>query len=84
MNEPTITNRGFAHFEPVRSEPRGSVRVYESSAASQACIWVNAVGYDGSDATVHLALEEAGTLRDQLTWLLENHYQIKPRWQAQS
>lgn len=82
MNRPTITNRGFAHFEPVQSDSRGSVRVYESSAATQPCIWLNAVGYDGGDATVHLPLGEVVVLRDQLTWLIENHYHIKPRTEA--
>lgn len=80
---PEVSNRGFKHHEPVPSEYGGNVRVYESSAASAPHIWVNVecpVNMNdprgpAKDASAHLTLDNAILLRDQLTHLIENHYQ---------
>lgn len=78
---PHVTDRGFVHLPPIEgSYPGDNVRVYESSAATEAFIWVRAkqAGHVG-EAAVHLGLAEAAQLRDQLAWMIDNHYQVKPR-----
>lgn len=83
--EPTVTDRGFKHYAPAPSEYGGEVKVYESSAASGPHIWLSAVCpanlNDPSGASVeavaHLTLDNATLLRDQLTHLIENHYQVE-------
>lgn len=80
----TMSNRGFKHFGPIPSRHGGSIRAYESSNADGPHIWlntkcpVNLNNPEGEemDATAHLALEDATTLRDQLTDLIDNHYQM--------
>jgi len=74
---PVMSSRGFAHMAAIEGnypEP-WSVRVYESSAAMEPFIWL--AMSEGNHA--HLDLEKATQLRDQLTWLIENHYQVKDR-----
>jgi hypothetical protein len=81
---PMISNRGFKHFEPVPSYG-GFMRVYESSAASGPHVWaliecpvdMNDCAGPTKEATVHLTLENAALLRDQLTYLIEHHYQVE-------
>lgn len=85
----TITDRGFKHLDPIRGGYGGETRVYESSAAEHPHIWLAisepndltawARGDESGgvkDAHNHLSLEAAKALRDQLAWLIENHYQI--------
>lgn len=81
---PTMTARGFQHHEPIPSEYGGEVRVYESSAASGPHIWLTATAPENLNdpegnevkAPLHLTLANATRLRDQLTQLIENHYQV--------
>lgn len=83
--EPLVTDRGFRHLLPVSSTYGGHVRVYESSAASGPHVWVTSVApSDLNDPTspavevaLHLTLEGAATLSDQLAWLVEHHYQVR-------
>ena len=86
----TTTDRGFIHFEPIQSTHGGQIRVYESSSASHPCVWVDIKSPAGlqevhpppegmTAGTAHLKIEDATMLRDQLTWLIENHYQMKAR-----
>lgn len=85
MTEPTLSDRGFKHYDSVPSTYGGTVRVYESSAASGPHIWLNAVApVDMNDpngrqegSAIHLTLENATLLRDQLTHLIEHHYQVE-------
>jgi len=68
-----FSNRGFQGFEPIPSSPTGysgSVRVYESSAASDPYIWLAV-----DESRVHLTLADARRLRDQIDYLISNHYQ---------
>lgn len=82
---PTITHRGFQHMDPVPSTHSGHVKVYESSAAVSPHIWVNVECPANLNeptgpttrATAHLTLENAAILRDQLTYLIDNHYQMQ-------
>jgi len=81
--EPRVSDRGFQSHEPVPSEYGGHVSVYESSAASGPHIWLSAEcpenlndpEGDTIEAVAHLTLENAKLLRDQLTQLIDNHYQ---------
>jgi hypothetical protein len=88
---PTMTNRGFLHLPPIEGfhagRPDGKVRVYESSAASGPHIWINVEGnyvtpefvQRGVDVSIHLPLEDALKLAEQIKWLVRSHYQIQPR-----
>lgn len=83
--EPTITDRGFKHFDPIPSTYGGEVRVYESSAASHPHIWLdvkcpvdlNRPSGPSKEAVAHLRIEDAEILRDQLTHLIDHHYQVE-------
>ncbi len=90
--EVTYSNRGFKRFPPITgTHSDTTVAVYESSAAEHASIWVAMDGEvwtwdedrghtwpsgEKGDMTVHLPLEKAAELRDQLTFLIENHYHL--------
>jgi len=83
MSEPTYSPRGFKYMDPTPSAYGGHVAVYESSATSGPHLWLAvketaATRTEGTDteATAHLTLEAATRLRDQLTYLIENHYQV--------
>lgn len=81
------TERGFQFGEPIHGShldhrngievPAAQhVRIYESSAAFGPHIWVAVTEPGRAPAAVHLSLENARRVRDQLTYLLDNHYQI--------
>lgn len=81
---PSVTDRGFQHLPPITGAYGGTVRVYESSAASGPHLWL-AVTEDGSarldgettEAHSHLTVEAAGHLADQIRWLIDHHYQTR-------
>lgn len=77
------TDRGFKHLDPIPDQYGGEVKVYESSAAMQPCIWLAVTqskqittGEKG-EAHAHLTIKQAKALRKQIGWLLKNHYQVK-------
>lgn len=84
---PTRSDRGFDHLPIVpgvfAGQPHGFASVYESSNAEEACIWLhvrcgNLGGVDKpAEATVQLSLEAVAVLRDQLDWMVRNHYQVE-------
>jgi hypothetical protein len=58
-----VTERGFVHWSPVPTTYGHEVRVYESSAAEQACMWLT-VGPGTTDdrdgeRCAHLTYEQA-------------------------
>lgn len=74
----TLTARGFKHLEPIPDSRGGEIRLYESSAAYEPCVWLSIRQADGAkimEARAHLTLDQARVLRKQLKWLIENHYQ---------
>lgn len=82
----TLDARGFKSMAEVPSEYGGVVRTRESSAAEGPHIWVvlndipvdfNDPGGPTKDAHAHLTWENAKKLRDQLAWLIDNHYQVQ-------
>jgi hypothetical protein len=83
---PTLSERGFKHFDPIPGTYGGDVRVYESSAADSPHVWVRIVQppqpsdddrANRGDLTVHLRLEDAALLREQLEYLVAEHYQVQ-------
>lgn len=79
---PELSNRGFKHMPALDVAYGGRLSAYESSAAEEPHLWLNAVavnhpGMPGSDkttATIHLSLDDAVRLIQQLDWLIANHY----------
>jgi hypothetical protein len=79
--KPTVTDRGFKHMDEIPSEYGGNIRAYESSGAEYPAIWVRIYqkfhGYEEEkEAVVHLTLESAALLRDQIDYLIKKHYQV--------
>lgn len=80
---PIMSNRGFLRLPPVAGiNYGGQVRVYESSNAEVAAIWLKAeespntrspMDHPG-DATVQLTLDEAVKLADQIYLLRDQHH----------
>lgn len=78
----TITERGFKHLPPIASTYGGHVRAYESSAALEPHVWLTSVAPVNlsdptgptAEAPLHLTLDAARRLIEQLTYLVEHHY----------
>lgn len=77
------SDRGFARLPGIPGEYGGSVLVYESSAAMHPCIWLAAtVPSNLNDpegptvkAFIHLTVENATKLAEQIQHLVAHHYQ---------
>jgi hypothetical protein len=67
----TTSDRGFTSLPPILDEYGGTATVYESSAASAPHIWLNVKG----SGRLHLTVESAQQLAEQLMYLVQNHYQ---------
>lgn len=81
--EPNYSDRGFANFDPIVGWQQTSIRVIESSNAESANVALSArqpqdLNDPGRDewvtAFVELDLDQIRQLRDQLDWMLANHY----------
>ena len=79
-----VTSRGFKHMEPLEGEAPGPwrIRVNESPSAVPS-IWICVKGQQyqpkgdvakQEEVHTHLTLHDARLLRDQLDWLIDNHY----------
>ena len=75
--ETRFSDRGFAYFAGIEGHC-GAVAAYESSLSDEPYIWVRCTE-DNTTVAAELTLDGAARLRDQLTWLIDNHYQVKPR-----
>lgn len=70
----TTTPRGFGIYAELTDQHGARVRVQESSLATEACVWIFASDDDhGPDATPHLTVEQARTVRDALTEFIDEH-----------
>lgn len=72
-----LSSRGFARYPPlVDTYGTHEVQVYESSAASEPCLWVNVGATDDPEprCAAHLTLEQAQQLADQLLDAIQHHY----------
>lgn len=86
------SDRGFAHMPIVEGHITGEqVKIYESSAAVQARVWLRVMapknrnqpdGCNLNEAVVELDLYAVRDLRDQLDWMLANHYGLAPTGDA--
>lgn len=88
--EVSRSERGFKHLRPIEMDypKKTTIRVYESSSVEPA-IWLataqgpyNLIAGEplatAEDEThAHLTLEEAELLRDQLTWIIDNHWSVR-------
>lgn len=71
------TDRGFLHMPPIDGTYDGhQAKVYESSAALEPCLWLSA-GDGERKVHVHLTVEQALRLADQIVFLARNHYQLR-------
>jgi hypothetical protein len=80
------SDRGFSRLPLIPGDYGGDAQVYESSSAEGPHLWLkvtepedlnaHAAGKDTpmKECHLHLPLENAAKLRDQLTWLIDNHY----------
>ena len=79
---PDLSGRGFTHLPEIPSNYGGHIRAYESSAASSPHLWVriecpenpNAPDGPTREAVVHLTLDNARRLAEQLVYLVDTHY----------
>jgi hypothetical protein len=77
------SDRGFTSGDEIPSEYGGHVRAYESSAAEAPHIWVMATAPadlnrpDGEmvEAPLHLTVDNARKLAEQILELVDGHYQ---------
>lgn len=80
----TTSGRGFQQGDEIPSQYGGYIKVYESSAASSPHVWariecpadLNDPQGPTVEAVAHLTLENAKELRDQLSRIIGNHYQL--------
>lgn len=80
---PIESARGFVRLPHIPSEYGGGADVYESSAATEPCVWLTTTApadlnrLDGElvEAPLHLTAENAWRLAEQLMTLVANHYQ---------
>ena len=74
---PVRNERGFAYYPEIDGTYADMVKVYESSAASRPHMWLHV--QDSADfneyVTVHLSIENAVKLAEQILHLAANHYQ---------
>ncbi len=79
-----VSPRGFTSMEPVTCRYGSTVLVSESSSAEEPCIWLRVTvdtmvltKQEPGEGVAHLSMEQAMMVRDQLSWLIANHYQVK-------
>jgi len=78
-----VTDRGFSHLPAIPGAYGGEATVYESSAASSPHVWLNVRvptdmnlnGRNFVEATLHLTVENAMKISEQLAYLVAHHYQ---------
>lgn len=82
---PLVSDRGFAHLPPIPAthagQPAGHARVYQSSAATEPCLWLQVVQPadrnhpgDGNtiEATIHVRAEDMWHLAQQIEALIRH------------
>ena len=73
------SDRGFAFLDELTTSYGHIIQVSESSAV-RPCIWLRIDGLDNTCGdhpvrlSCHIDVEDAEKLRDQLTWIIDNHY----------
>lgn len=82
---PEISSRGLKYLPLIEGDRGGYARVYESSAALGPHVWLQVVvpgdemaAIEAEKATLHLTVEDAQRLSEQLAFIAANHYQVSP------
>lgn len=79
------TDRGFKHYEPIKTDYGHEIRVYESSAATRPCIWLSVElteeeshgsGIAPCEARAHMTIEQAEMVRNAIDAAIKDHYQL--------
>lgn len=81
--EPIWTDRGFKHMPEIEDRYGTTVQVIESSAATAPHIYLFLEPCGLDSVAAHLTLEDAAKLRDQLDYLIRNHYQLETEAQRE-
>lgn len=70
----TYSDRGFAQYAEFQDQYGALVKVVESSAATEACVWIFVDG-GGTDShgSAHLNHEQAVRVRDALSEWIDTH-----------
>lgn len=79
------TDRGFKHYDPIKTSYGHIIKVYESSAAMEPHIWLSVEQTEESareagsniepeEAIAHLTVLQAKLLRKALKHAIKNHY----------
>jgi len=70
----TLTERGFVVYDQFEDKYGTQVRVQQSSAASEPCVWIfaNEQGKKGYGAA-HLTIEQAKRIRNALDDFVQEH-----------
>lgn len=72
-----VTDRGFIHWTPISTTYGHEVKVYESSAAEQACMWLaiseGKVADHNGERTAQLTYEQALQVHGRIGAWLERH-----------
>lgn len=79
QSETKHTHRGFAYTDDVEDQSGGTVSVSSSSSATAPSIWLRTkeapVYKSGAgESALHLSLDQATRLKDNLDELIKNHY----------
>ena len=70
---PVASSRGFAYMPELKGTYRDAVKVYESSAATEPCVWLRVKEGDYS-ATAHVTAEVAWAFAEQIMTVVRDHY----------
>ncbi len=73
----TASDRGFKQVFEMHDLYGTTVRVVESSLATQPAVWVFTENVNGVKGTAHLGFEHLDALVEALKWIKKNHYQVK-------
>lgn len=79
-----LTNRGFRQYAPIRTRYGHELKVYESSGAEEAQLWLgvsvehSVLELEEHDLSVLLTFEQAKALRKTLKRAMKEHYQVRP------
>lgn len=69
----TVSDRGLRYFPPIPAtyagRKDGEVEVHESSAAEEPALWLKVTAGSGASQTVHLHVDDAHRLAEQLVAL---------------
>jgi len=84
MNDFETSDRGFKYFMPTMTDYGHNIRIYESSAAMEPCLWMAAEraqedcrgGLKPEAVHIHMTLEQAREIHGKLGNAIASHYQL--------